>query len=368
MKKILLIENDIWSLYNFRIGLINRLISEGYEVHLAGYDNSDERINELNVRVHHLNIESSSKNPFKDLLLIKQMVELYKRIGPTMIFLYSIKPNIYGNFAAKITKDKTVSNVNGLGNIFMEKSKTRMIVEILYKIAFKIPQKVFFQNKDDMKLFTSSNLIAQKKAERIPGSGVNVEKFKPVKYLNNKEVTFLLIARMIWSKGIKEYIEVAKLIKSKGYSNVKFQLLGPIGVDNPEAVPQKVIEKNVKDGLIEYLGVSKDVRNEIKNSHCIVLPSFYREGVPKTLIESASMGKPIITTDNVGCRDIVENGYNGFLCESKSVKSLFEKIEKFLKLSEKEKNTLGINGRIKVEKEFDEEIIIKKYLKEILKK
>ncbi len=365
MKKILLIENDIWSLYNFRFGLVNKLISEGYEVHLAGYDNSDERINKLNVRVHHLDIGSSSKNPLKDLLLIRQMVRLYKRLGPRMIFLYSIKPNIYGNFAAKVTGDKTISNVNGLGNVFMGKSKTRTIVEILYKIAFKVPQKVFFQNKDDMKLFISNKLISEVKADRIPGSGVNIEKFKPIENPKNKEIVFLLIARMIWSKGIKEYIEAAKYISAKGYSNIKFQLLGPIGVDNPEAVPKEFIEENVKKGIIEYLGVSKDVRHEIKNAHCIVLPSFYREGVPKTLIESASMGKPIITTDNVGCRDIVEDEYNGFLCLPKDKKSLIEKVVKFIKLPEEEKAKMGNNGRIKVKKEFDERIIINKYLEEI---
>ncbi|MDP0506693.1 MAG: glycosyltransferase family 4 protein [Fusobacterium sp. JB019] len=359
-RKILLMENDIWSLCNFRLGIIKKMIELGYEVHLSGIDNENEKINNLKIYKHNLNIKSSSKNIIDDLRLSFEIFRLYWEIKPDYTLLYSIKPNIYGNFVAKILNIKTISNVNGLGNVFMSANKTRKIVELLYKLAFKHPTKIFFQNRDDMNLFLNSKLVEKEEVERIPGSGVNLKKFKPVKKQRNLEkIVFLLISRMIWTKGIKEYIEAAKILKIKGYKDVEFQLLGPLNVDNEEAIEKEYLDNNKR--YIKYLGVSKDVREEIRNSDCIVLPSFYREGVPKTLIEAASMGKPIITTDNVGCRDIVENNYNGFLVKIKNVEDLALKLEKFIKLSKKEKIRLGKNSRNKAEKEFDEEIIINKY-------
>ncbi len=210
-------------------------------------------------------------------------------------------------------------------------------------------------------------LIDENKCDILPGSGVDINKFKPLKIeKNDKSFRFLLISRMLWDKGVGEYIEAVKIIKRK-YKNVEFCLLGAIGVSNPNAIDKKVIRRWEKEKIIKYLGTTDNVVNEIAKADCIVLPSYYREGVPRTLLEAAAMEKPIITTDNVGCREVVDDGINGFLCRVKDSKDLAEKMEKMLNLSEEKRIKMGKAGREKIIKEFDERIVINKYLKTIEK-
>jgi glycosyltransferase involved in cell wall biosynthesis len=204
-------------------------------------------------------------------------------------------------------------------------------------------------------------LVKASKCDILPGSGVDTKRFRPTLKEENGKIRFLHISRMIWEKGIGEYVEAARRIKAK-YPNVEFCLLGFLDVDNPGAISREQMDEWVEEGVINYLGVSDNVDEVISTADCIVLPSYYREGTPKTLLESASSGKPIITTDNVGCRDVVDHGVNGYLCEPRSSEDLAKKIEMFLALSEKEKRIMGANSRKKIKNEFDEKIVIGKYL------
>jgi len=366
MKKVLLVANTAWTIYNFRFGLLSELVKNGYKVHVIGANDFDiSKFDALGVKYTELKIDRKGRNPINDLKLLLEYKRLYKKIKPDIIFQFTIKPNIYGTLAAKTLNIPVVNNVTGLGDVFLKENLTSKIVKILYKFSFKYPQKVFFQNYDDMNLFLENKLIKEKICDRLPGSGINIDKFKPMEKQINDKTVFLFIGRVTPEKGILILKEAAEKIKNK-YNNIEFQILGKIFRDDPNAISENQLIQWTKEGIINYLGTSEDVRHEIKKSDCIILPSYYREGVPRTLIEAASMGKPIITTDNVGCRDIVENGYNGFLCQPKNSDSLIEKIKKFIELSTEERNVLGKNGRGKVKKEFDEKIVIEKYLRELM--
>ncbi|RUM60730.1 MAG: glycosyltransferase family 1 protein, partial [Persephonella sp.] len=206
-----------------------------------------------------------------------------------------------------------------------------------------------------------NKLIRKDKSIIIPGSGVNIQEFKPMKVKRNGNAfRFLLIARMLWDKGIEEYVEAARIIKQK-YKNVEFLMLGATGVNNPSAIPEEKIKEWEKEGVIKYLGTTDNVKIEIAKADCIVLPS-YREGTSRVLLESASMEKPIITTNTTGCNNIVKDGLNGFLCKVKDAKDLADKMEEMLSLDEETRKLMGKRGREKILKEFDEKIVIKKYL------
>ena len=359
------VANTSWYLYNFRHGIIERLIKDGYRVQiLSPEDKYSQNLVEMGCDFHHIETDGKTKNPLKDLGLLINYRKSFKDLKPDMIFNSTIKPNIYGSIAAATLKIDVINNVSGLGNVFINNNLTTKLVKIMYKIAFRTPKKVFFQNNEDMQLFLDNKLLKKEVCDRLPGSGVNIEKFRPMDKTPSENIKFLLIARMLWDKGIGEYVEAARVLKTK-YNNLEFQLLGHLNFDNPTAISKDQMDEWVREGVVNYLGLSDDVREQIKESDCVVLPSAYREGVPKTLIEAAAMEKPIITTDNVGCRDIVDHEYNGFLCKPKNSGSLIRKIERFLNLKDQEKIKLGRNGREKVKKEFDEKIVIEKYLKAI---
>lgn len=366
MKKILLVANTAWTIYNFRFGLINELVNQGYEVFVVGAKDFDtEKFKEIGIKFIELDIDRKGTNPLNDLKLLKNYRKIFKQINPDYIFNFTIKPNIYGTLAARGLNIPIINNVTGLGETFLKENMLSKVIRSLYKLSFKYPQKVFFQNDDDMGLFLEKKLVKKEICGRLPGSGVNIERFKP----HNKEkidekIRFLFIGRVNPEKGVYILKEAAEKIKLNN-KNVEFQILGKIFKDDSKAISEEELMEWSKKGIINYLGTSNDVRIQIKKADCIVLPSYYREGVPRTLIESGAMGKPIITTDNVGCRDMVDHGYNGFICKSKCVDSLVEQIEKFLKLTQDERDSLGRNGRIKVEKEFDEKIVIQKYLREL---
>lgn len=365
-KKVLLSANNAFVIYNFRYGLMKKLEKIGYEiVTLAGDDGISKEIKKEGWKFIDLNIDRRGKNIINDLKLFHSYYKIYKKEKPNYILQFTIKPNIYGTLAAKILGIPVINNVTGLGDVFSKDNLTSKIVKKLYKISFKYPKKVFFQNDDDLKVFLDNKLVDYKICGRIPGSGVNIEKFKPLmKERTDNKFRFLFLGRINENKGVRLINEVSKMLKNK-YPNVEFQLLGKVYPEEEKHISKNELKEWEKESNIKYLGTSKDVRKEIKECDCILFPSYYREGVPRSLIESAAMAKPIITTDNVGCKDIVNEGYNGFLAKPKDLNSLIEKIEKVLTMTKEELDQLGINGRMKAEKEFDEKIVIQKYIEAI---
>lgn len=365
-EKILLTANTTFAVYNFRYGLMKALEKQGYQiVVVAPKDTHSEDIKKNGWKYIELKMDRRGANPLKDLKLIYDYYRILKKEKPKVSLQFTIKPNIYGNIAANFLKIPTINNITGLGDIFDSNGVKNKIVKNMYKLSFKFPKKVFFQNDDDLNIFLNNKLIDKKICGRLPGSGVDIEKFKILnKEKNDKKFKFLFLGRINENKGVRLIYEASKKLKEK-YPNVEFQLLGKVYEEEQIHISKDEMKIWEKETNIKYLGTSKDVRNEIKECDCIIFPSYYREGVPRSLIESAAMGKPIITTDNVGCRDIVSNGYNGFLAKPKDLDSLIEKIEKVLNMNKFELTQLGISGRLKVEKEFDEKIVIQKYLEAI---
>lgn len=364
-KKIVIVVNNSWYAWNMRANLGFAFQKQGYEVvFISPYDKYSENIKE-HFRYIDININSKGINPIEDLKTIYMYYKTYKELKPDIVLQYTIKPNIYGTIAASMLNIPTINNIAGLGTLFIKQNFITSIAKWLYKFSQKRATKIFFQNQDDFKMFVEEKLVLQEKCDVLPGSGVDINKFVPIEKKEDDGVfRFLLISRMLWAKGIQEFIDAAKIIKEK-YNNVEFQLLGHLDVESPTAISKEQMDIWVKNGFINYLGSSDDVRVEISQADCIVLPSFYREGTPRILLESASMAKPIITTDNVGCKDVVDDGVNGFLCKIKDSEDLALKMEKMLNLSFDERNTMGKAGREKIVKEFDEKIVIEKYLKAI---
>ncbi|MFW3405385.1 glycosyltransferase family 4 protein [Aliarcobacter butzleri] len=362
MKKIAIVVNNSWYAWNMRANLGFAFQNQGYKVvFICPYDKYSGNIKE---HFEYIDIEVNTKgtNPIEDLKTIYRYYKTYKKVKPDIVLQYTIKPNIYGTIAASLLQIPTINNIAGLGTLFIKQNIVTKIAKWLYKISQKKATKVFFQNQDDFKMFVDEGLVQKEKCDVLPGSGVDIEKFKPVEKKDDDGVfRFLLVSRMLWAKGIQEFVDTAKIIKEK-YDNVEFQLLGHLDMKSPTAISKQQMDIWVTDGYVNYLGSSDDVRVEIAQTDCIVLPSFYREGTPRILLESASMEKPIITTDNVGCRDAVDDGVNGYLCEIKNVQDLAHKMEMMLNLPEDERKAMGQAGRKKIVKGFDEKIVINKYL------
>jgi glycosyltransferase involved in cell wall biosynthesis len=362
-KKIAIISNVSWNLYNFRLSLMKAMRSEGYEViAIAPYDQYSQKIIDAGFEFHHVKLNSQGINPFEDMQTTMNFYKLFKEISPDFICQYTIKPNIYGSLVARMLNIKMINNIAGLGTLFIKQGPVTSIAKLLYKASQSKADRVFFQNRDDFELFTNEGLVNKTRCDILPGSGVDTTRFRPQEKEKSDVIRFLHISRMIWEKGIGEYVEAARVIK-KNYPNVEFCLLGFLDVENPGAISREQMSEWVEEGVINYLGVSDNVDEVITTADCVVLPSYYREGTPKTLLESASSAKPIITTDNVGCRDVVDHGVNGYLCEPRSATDLIEKIEMFLNLTQEERIEMGRKSREKMKSEFDEKIVIDKYLK-----
>ena len=366
MKKIAIAVNNSWYAWNMRTNLGLAIKKEGYEVvFICPYDRYSRKINK---HFRHIDIKISPRgiNPLEDLKAIFSFYRIYKELRPDVILQFTIKPNIYGSIAARILRIPVINNIAGLGSLFVSQNFVTKIAKLLYKTSQKSAEKIFFQNQDDFKMFLHQRLVLSEKCDVLPGSGVDIDRFKAVRSNHDEKFRFILISRMLWSKGIKEFIEAATIVK-KNYHNVEFQLLGHLDMENPSAISRKQMDIWDKEGIVDYLGTSDDVRVEISQADCVVLPSFYREGTPRILLEAASMQRPIITTNNIGCKDVVDDGINGYVCKIKNSADLAKKMKKMLNLTEEERCLMGKHGRNKMIREFDEKIVINKYLKSIEK-
>jgi glycosyltransferase involved in cell wall biosynthesis len=290
------------------------------------------------------------------------MKKAFREERPDVIFSYTIKNNIFGSLAAAKLGIPFVPNITGLGTAFLSGRFLQKISVCLYRYAFRRNSITFFQNHDDKNFFLNHKIITNQQARLIPGSGIDLNHFKPTAYpSDHKETIFLMITRIIRDKGVLEYVETAREIKSK-FPNVRFQILGSIDTANRNAIDVKIVQSWVNEGIIEYLGISDDVRPHISISHCIVLPS-YREGAPRTLIEGASMARPVIASDVPGCREVVENSKTGYLCKARDKKDLMRCVNDFMTLQHEEKALMGRLGREKMVKSFDDSIVKKAYRK-----
>lgn len=361
--KIFFTANVLWDIYIFRYGVLKRLKEEGHEVvAVAPYDERIDFPKELGIRHIPINLSKRGINPIQDLKLLNELRKIYKEEKPDIIFHYTIKPNIYGTLASYMAKIPSVAILTGLGYSFVEGGLVSKIAQFLYKFSLRYSKEVWVLNEDDRETLINKNIVSEDKLFILPGEGVNVERFKPI-FVDKKDNIFLMVARAFYDKGFREYVEAARIIKSK-YPNTKFWFLGALGGNSANGVNENEMKKLVEEGVLEYLGHRKDVENILSVSSCLVLPS-YREGISKVLMEAASMEIPLIASNVTGCKEIVDDGRNGYLVEVKNGKDLVEKMEKFLKLSQNEREKMGKYGREKMLKEFDEEIIIEIYRRKI---
>ena len=358
---IAIVSNTSWYLFNFRAKLIEELIGKGYRVTaIAPLDNYSLRLKNIGCDHIDIHINNNGVNPFTDLKTLLNFYHIYSKMKFDLILQYTPKPNIYGTMAARMVNIPCINNIAGLGSAFINGGIVRSIVRILYKLSQVHARCIFFQNPDDLELFVRSGLVQPQKTDLLPGSGVNIDKFYPEKKRGTDTFRFVFIARLLWEKGIREYVDAARILK-KQYSHIHFHVLGLSDDSNPRSVSDLQMQDWKREGLIKWFGHVDDVRPHIAEADCVVLPS-YREGTPRSLLEAASMGKPIITTDVVGCRQVVEDGGNGFLCKPKDAGNLANVMKKMVQLNDGQRTTMGQHSRMKMVKEFDERIVIKKYL------
>jgi len=360
---IVISANTSWNVYNFRKPLIRALQDEGYRVvAIAPPDESSELlVTELGCEYRPILIDSSGTSIKNDFALIRAYRKYLKELKATAFLGYTIKPNIYGSFAAHLTGTPTINNISGLGTVFIKKNWITPIVLGLYRLVLSRAAHVFFQNEDDRSLFVKEKLVKPEITGVLPGSGIDLDKYQSDSPVASGDIRrFLLMARLLWDKGVGEYVKAARRVKAEN-PDVIFQILGFLSVDNRTAVSSDDIANWQNEGLIEYLGSAKDVRPFIEAADCVVLPS-YREGTPRSLLEAGAMSRPIITTDVPGCRQIVDDGQNGFLCEVRNSIDLAKKMKQFLALSVFEQQKLGQMSREKMVRQYDVEIVTAKYL------
>ena len=377
-KKIIIAVNSTFNLINHRVGLINGLLDEGYEVvAVSPTDEFVSRLKELDCEHVPLQMQRKGMNIGVDLILFWRYRRLLKEHMPDIYLGFTVKPNIYGSLAAQSLGIPVVNNISGLGTVFGAMSTSllgkmvSLLLQVLYRFALSRSKKIFFQNKDDRSEFVEKGIVKPHLTDLLPGSGVDLDRFAYTPLIANnfsskssnekKQTTFLLISRMLWDKGVGQYVEAARLLTSS-YSNVEFCMLGFLDFQNPEAISEKQLDEWISEGVINYLGVIDDIRPEIVKADCVVLPVLFREGTPRSLLEAAAMGRPIVTTNSIGCRETVDDGINGYLCIPGDSIDLSEKMEYILELDEAQRAEMGRCGRQKMELQFDEKIVIQKYL------
>lgn len=362
--RVAIVINTSWNIFNFRLSLIEALLAEGHEVvAVAPKDAYADRLIAAGCKFVHVPMEQGT-NPFTDLRLVWRLYRTYQRLKPDVVLHYTIKPNIYGAVAAHWAGIPAINNVSGLGTVFITKDYISSIALKLYKYAFKYPAKVFFQNQDDRRLFLLNKLVAAAKTEVLPGSGINLQAFKPAeKYNRNKPFVFLMVARVLYDKGVAEFVQASKLVQQK-HPEVKCQLLGQIDEKSRSGIKKEQLQEWLATGAITYLGATDDVASVIAQADCVVLPS-YREGTPRTLLEAAAMAKPLIATNVPGCREVVQQSINGYLCKHRNATDLADKMLQMLNLGDQELERMGKASREIAVTRFDDRIVIRKYLQAI---
>jgi glycosyltransferase involved in cell wall biosynthesis len=368
MSKILISSRCAWDLINYRSGQIQAIRNCGQEVICAAAaDGYEKLLDGMGARFIALPVPVRSINPVADLRLMWRFYQLYRREQPDVVHHFTTKPIIYGGIAARFAKVPCVVNtITGLGYSFSDCAPRmlRRVVELQYRAALSTAHTTFFQNEDDRTLFTDGGLVHRDRTRLLPGSGVNTQHFSPRQPTSDKRgdqpVVFLMMGRLLKDKGVYEFVEAARRVRL-AYPGTRFQLLGRRDETNPSVVPLADLQTWQDSGEVEYLGVTDDVRDSVSGADVIVLPSYYREGTPRSLLEGAAMGKPIITTDAVGCREVVDQGVNGLLVRVKDAAALAEAMICMLE-DEECRHKMGLAGREKIVREFDEQIVIQRCL------
>lgn len=360
MKNIVIVSNVSGGLFSFRRELI-QLLSEKNRVTILSSDTGRiQEFEEMGCKWINVNMDRHGKNPLSELKLISAYNKIIRKIKPDVVLTYTIKPNIYAGMVCASLKIPYIANITGLGTALENPGLIQKVTLTMYKFALRRAQKVFFQNQANQEFMIKHGVI-KGEHDLLPGSGVNLSRYQVLTYPQYETVDFLFMARLMKEKGIDQYLDAAKFIRKK-YPYTRFHICGRC-----EQAYEEKMKLLSEAEIVIYHGQVKDIIPVHSVSACTIHPTYYPEGMSNVLLESCAMGRPVITTNRPGCREIVDNGINGFVVQQKDSQDLIEKIEKFLALSWEERRAMGLAGRAKVEKQFDREIVIRKYLDEVEK-
>lgn len=360
---VLFLANSPSGLLRFRRELLESLISRCCNVFFA-VPKGDfvEDMEQMGCHFIETAISRHGTNPLTDLALVKKYCSIIKTVKPDIVFTYTIKPNVYGGIACQLCKVPYVANVTGLGTAVENGGLLQKITLALYRTGLRKAKRVFFQNQSNLDFMLRNNVV-KGAYTLLPGSGVNLDRYVPLPYPNDEDcVNFVFISRVMREKGIEQYLDAALSFRTRTGLSER-PVFHVCGFCEPEYKGR--LDDYAKKGIVVYHGVLPDVREIHKISHCTIHPSFYPEGISNVLLESCACARPIITTDRSGCREVVEDGINGFVVKQRDSEDLIHKIEKFLALTHEQKVQMGLAGRTKVEREFDRKIVVDAYLKEI---
>jgi len=341
------------------------LIHNSHEVIVVSSpDSAVPELESMGVEFVSIRIDRRGKNPFLDLLILLRMLYIFIRKRPDVFLGFTIKPNLYGGLICRLVKVPHIHNISGMGSVFLNENQLTMFVRFLYRMALRKSHCIFFQNDENLQYFRTHRLFSKEKVERVTGSGIDIIKFspKPNQPFRNEPIRFLMAGRLIKEKGVKEFVEAAVKLRTEGVG-AEFTLMGSLDdTYGTSSVTDKDLKNWDHSSIVEHVGFHEDVRDIINSHDCLVLPSYYSEGVPRILLEAAGMGKPIITTDMPGCRDAVLDGITGYLCKPRDVDDLVSKMKKVIDVDIDDFVLMGQEARKNAVKEFDEKSIIEKYL------
>ena len=361
--KILIIINSTWNIFNFRMGLIQTLLKNGHQVAtLSPDDEYTDRLKATGVEYHSVEMNARGVNPLQDLRLFSNIYKAIKVIKPDVVLSYTIKPNIYATLSCSMLGIPIISNVSGLGTVFIKKNLSSLVAFALYRLSFRKSSWVFFQNHADRKIFQVLKLVQTNRISVLPGSGVNLQKFD-IDRRENKGKRFLFVGRLMGDKGLREYIAAGKRLIADD-PEVTISIAGEKGYNNHSAISDTELNAWLEYSNISFLGMKDDMWSVYSKADVMVLPS-YREGLSRSLIEACAMKLPLVTTDVPGCKEVVEDGKNGLLCSVRDADDLYLKMKQMHSFPEEKRLQMGDYGRRKVMGDFDEQIVIRMYEEKI---
>lgn len=364
-KRILMVGNTEMSVFYAREEVVKAFVDKGYDVVVSFskgvYGDGETSSKRVGCRFVETKVDGHGTNPIAELGLFCRYFRLLGKIKPDVVLTYNIKPNVYMGLACRIKGIPYFVNITGLGTALEGKGLLQSFNLVLYKLAMKKVNCIFFQNSHNRQFFLDNGVVKEEKTVLLPGSGVNLEKYLPQEYPEDNKVKFLFASRIMKKKGIDEFLQAAKYMKEKYNGKAEFHIVG--NIEDKEY--EHIFEEAQKEGIATYHGHSSDMRPYYQMCSCTVLPSYYPEGMSNVLLESSASARPIITTDRSGCREVVDDGVNGYVVKQQDGNDLTEKIEKFFLLSWEEKRDMGLAGHEKVRREFDRQIVVDKYIEKM---
>jgi len=363
-KKILIINNSAWGIFNFRLNLANSILNNNHEVIFCfPFDNKYTIEIKKKYKCRNVFLRRGSKNIFSEILSFLNLLYIFIIERPILVCLFTIKPNLYGSLICRLLRVSNIVNITGLGTSFLGSSFDKKFIIMLYRFSLKKTDSVFFQNQTDLNLFVKYRIICNQDYQIIPGSGVDLKKFNSNFKIPNKKYKFLFIGRLLKDKGVFEYLEASKMLSNK-FKNIEFHLIGPLDYENRSSISKTTLKSITMHSQIFYHKQTDDIKKFIEISDCIVLPS-YREGMPRVILEAFAMKTNVIASNCAGCNEIVDDRANGLLCKPKSALDLYKKMNDMYLLSKKVKLKMAVNGRLKVTRFYNDKIVSKIYLDHI---